>query len=468
MGNKAKYAALSKNTALFTINSFGSKMISFFMVPLYTYVLSADDFGTADLITSTASLLIPILTLNIQEAALRFSLDEEKDRTAVISICMKINVFGGILLAAALCFLEWQGILNLERHYYCFLFVSYFFGGIYNSFSMYIKALDKVGVLVVSGIVSTLTSCLLNLALLLILDAGINGYLIANSAGTGIAILIMFFGGGIYKDYRTGMDICLAKEMALYCFPLAFNGVAWWVNNASDKYMLAFFCGVTANGIFSVSYKIPTILSTLQGVFYNAWSISAITEFDKKDSDGFIGNIYLLYSCVSTVGCSGILICNIFIAKILYAKEFFAAWEYVPFLLFGAVFNGLALFEGCLYSAVKKTKEVFYTTLIGAAVNIIANFIFVQTLGPVGAAFATLLGYAAIWILRTRGLFSFIKMKVDWKRQFLILAVLFIQTLLALKRNTELIQAICLCLILFFQKNEIQKVARKVMKRGLL
>lgn len=106
MGNKAKYAALSKNTALFTINSFGSKMISFFMVPLYTYVLSADDFGTADLITSTASLLIPILTLNIQEAALRFSLDEEKDRTAVISICMKINVFGGILLAAALCFLE--------------------------------------------------------------------------------------------------------------------------------------------------------------------------------------------------------------------------------------------------------------------------------------------------------------------------------------------------------------------------
>ncbi len=175
-----------------------------------------------------------------------------------------------------------------------------------------------------------------------------------------------------------------------------------------------------------------------------------------------------MYSCVSTVGCSGILICNIFIAKILYAKEFFAAWEYVPFLLFGAVFNGLALFEGCLYSAVKKTKEVFYTTLIGAAVNIIANFIFVQTLGPVGAAFATLLGYAAIWILRTRGLFSFIKMKVDWKRQFLILAVLFIQTLLALKRNTELIQAICLCLILFLQKNEIQKVARKVMKRGLL
>ena len=234
---------------------------------------------------------------------------------------------------------------------------------------MYLKALDKVGILVVSGIASTLTSCLLNILLLIVFDIGINGYLIANISGMGIAVILMFFCGGIYKDYKLSMDRKLAKEMILYCFPLAFNGVAWWINNASDKYILTFFCGVTANGIFSVAYKIPTILSTLQGIFYNAWSVSAITEFDKKDSDGFIGNIYVLYSCISVTGCSVIMICNVFIARILYAKDFFAAWEYVPFLLLGAVFHGLTLFEGCLYSAAKKTKEVFYTTLAGAFIK---------------------------------------------------------------------------------------------------
>ena len=466
MGNKAKYAALSKNTVLFTVNSFGSKMISFLLVPLYTYVLNAKDFGTADLVTSTVSLLIPILTLNIQDAVLRFALDKDKNKKDVISIGIKINVIGSILLSVLLFFLDKSGILNLDKKYLYFLFFSYLTGGIYNCFSMYLKALDKVGILVVSGIASTLTSCLLNILLLIVFDIGINGYLIANISGMGIAVILMFFCGGIYKDYKLSMDRKLAKEMILYCFPLAFNGVAWWINNASDKYILTFFCGVTANGIFSVAYKIPTILSTLQGIFYNAWSVSAITEFDKKDSDGFIGNIYVLYSCISVTGCSVIMICNVFIARILYAKDFFAAWEYVPFLLLGAVFHGLTLFEGCLYSAAKKTKEVFYTTLAGAFVNTAANFIFIQIIGPLGAAIATMLGYFVIWILRTRGIFQFIKLRVDWKRQVFILIILLIQTLIALQRNTEVLQTGCLLLIIFFQRDYIKKIFWKLTKRG--
>ena len=89
MQEKRKYRDLSKNTILFTINSFGSKLISFLLVPLYTYVLSTNDYGTADLITSTVQLLVPVLTLNIQDAVLRFSLDKEYDKRAVISVFIK-------------------------------------------------------------------------------------------------------------------------------------------------------------------------------------------------------------------------------------------------------------------------------------------------------------------------------------------------------------------------------------------
>lgn len=145
--------------------------------------------------------------------------------------------------------------------------------------------------------------------------------------------------------------------MILYSFPLVTNSIAWWLNNASDRYILTFFCGTSINGIYAVSYKIPTILSTFQSVFYNAWSISAITEFDKEDRDGFIGNIYTMYSAISIIGCSILLIFNIFIAKILYSK-LFEAWHYVPPLLIGTVFNGLALFEGCIFTAVKNKRGI--------------------------------------------------------------------------------------------------------------
>mgnify|MGYP000054919447 FL=1 len=60
MSGKSKYHDLSRNTLLFTISSFGSKIISFLLVPLYTHVLSTTDYGTVDLMTTTVQLLIPI------------------------------------------------------------------------------------------------------------------------------------------------------------------------------------------------------------------------------------------------------------------------------------------------------------------------------------------------------------------------------------------------------------------------
>ena len=247
-----------------------------------------------------------------------------------------------------------------------------------------------------------------------------------------------------------------------YALPLVMNSVAWWINNASDKYILTFFCGIAVNGIFSVAYKIPTILSTIQGVFYNSWSVSAITEFDENDSDGFMGTMYTLYSCMSILGCSGIMLLNYPLARILYAKGFFEAWYYVPLLLLGATFNGIALFEGCMFTAVKKTKEVFRTTLIGSVVNTITNIVFIWLIGPLGAAIATMLGYFTVWLMRTIHLRGIVKMKVNWKTQILITIILFIQSVVALKQGMEAIQAICLVLIFVFQYSYIKRLLVKV------
>ena len=81
---------LAKNTGLLAIGQFGTKLLSFFLVPLYTYVLSTADYGTYDLMNTTVSLLVPILSLNICDSALRFPLDKNVDRKQVFSICANI------------------------------------------------------------------------------------------------------------------------------------------------------------------------------------------------------------------------------------------------------------------------------------------------------------------------------------------------------------------------------------------
>lgn len=467
MKKDSKYGALSKNTLLFTINSFGSKLITFLLVPLYTNVLSTNDYGTADLMTSTAQLLIPLLTLNIQDAVLRFSLDKTKDPKKIISVGCTINSIAMCLLGVVLFLLSYFGILNFGKEYLIFLFFSFAFGGIQNSLQMYMKAVDNVKVLVYSGLASTLFSCVSNLLLLLVFKIGILGYLISNLVSHFVAILIMFFFGKIYRDVRFTIDAKLIKEMLIYSSPLAINSVAWWINTASDKYIITFFCGAAINGIYSVAYKIPTILSTFQTIFYNAWSVSAITEFDKEDKDGFIGNTYSLYMCVSTVGCSVILIFNKILAGMLYAKDFYDAWQCVPFLLLGVAFNGIALFEGCLFTAVKKTKDVSRTTLVGAIVNTIANFALIPFFNSIGAAFATMIGYFTVWLVRTISLQKIVRMKVNWKKNVICIILLVIQSFFALYQNaiTLCIQIFCLVMLFILQYDSLRKVILKIVSR---
>ncbi len=92
MSKQSKYKNLSMNTLLFTISSFGAKIISFLLVPIYTSVLSTKDYGNVDLVSTTVQLLIPIATLNIQDAVLRFSLDDKYEAEEVIGAGMKIDI----------------------------------------------------------------------------------------------------------------------------------------------------------------------------------------------------------------------------------------------------------------------------------------------------------------------------------------------------------------------------------------
>lgn len=465
MSKSKKAKDLSINTLLFTISNFGTKIISFLLVPLYTYVLSTTDYGNLDLVTTTVQLLVPIMTLNIQDAVLRFCLDKEYDSSQVAKVGIRVAGGASVLLGGGVLLVYSLPFFHLNIMYSVYLYLLFISNAFNNILSMYLKAVNKIKLLVVCGILNTLITCSLNILLLLVVKLGVLGYLIANISGTSIAIIIMALGSGILKTCSVQVPKGMFRTMSLYSLPLVANSIAWWLNNASDRYILAFFCGAAVNGIYAVAYKIPTILSTVQSVFYNAWSISAITEFDEDDSDGFIGNVYMTYSCVSVVGCSILLLCNVSLAKMLYAKEFFNAWQYVPPLLVGTVFNGIALFEGCIFTAVKNTKAVSSTTILGAVVNTVCNFALIPFIGALGASIATMIGYIAIWIIRTIQMRKIVRIKADWMAQIIGFIFLILQCIIALLFKQFYWQLLFAVLVVISQKNYIYKVINTVKRK---
>lgn len=464
MDRKSK--SLIKNIGLFTIGSFGSKILSFLLVPLYTAVLSTSEYGSVDLISSTASLLTPILLLSIFDATLRFGMDPEYKKEDVLSTSINIAIKGSLILVVGVIVVSITHIINISEIYLIFLCVYFVMGALSQILNLYLRAKNQASVIAVSGILCTLVTCISNIVLLLVFKWGIIGYMISNTIGVLIQNLYQLFVGKVYKDIKLIGYNDLSRPMIKYSSPLIANSISWWVNNASDRYILTFLRGVAENGIYSVSYKVPTILSMFQGIFYNAWSISAISEFDENDSDGFIGNNYSIYSFISLLVCSGLLIINIPLAEFLYRGDYFVAWKCVPFLLMGTVFSGISQFEGSLFAATRNTKTVAKTTVIGAVVNTICNFIFIYFVGAIGAALATLLGYLTTWALRTIYLQSFIKMKVNWLVHFVSIIIVIAQSILATLGASSFLEMALFIMLLLLNRKLISPIVQIIMNKA--
>lgn len=92
-----KYKYLLKNVGIMTLASFGTKILSFLMVPLYTNILSTEAYGTYDIYQTTLFLIVPVLSLNIADGIMRFSLDETYDKREVFMVGVRRYIAACVL-----------------------------------------------------------------------------------------------------------------------------------------------------------------------------------------------------------------------------------------------------------------------------------------------------------------------------------------------------------------------------------
>ncbi|MEE0728311.1 MAG: oligosaccharide flippase family protein [Clostridium saudiense] len=462
----SKYKKLIKNILLFALSSFIPKAMSFFLVPIYTAYLTTGEYGVSDLINTTVSLFMPILTLNIRDAVLRFALEEKYNKKDCLNISLRITVFDIVFLTIFTIIELNFKILHLDLLYIVFFDIILVSNSLYDIFNSFCKGIDKVNTIVIASIVNSVSTFTLNIFLIVILKKGLFGFLLANSLGTILAVLIYIFHAKLYSYISVNYSKIQAREMIKYSFPMILSAIAWWINNASDRYIVSWMLGVSASGIYAVASKIPSILTTFQNIFMQAWSISAIKEFDKNDQDGFIGNMYTLVSCLLSVLCSMIILFNLFISKMMFSGEFYIAWKYVPPLVLSITVDGLALFLGNLFYAVKDTKSRALTTICGAIFNTLLNFILIKLIGVYGAAIATFVGYFSGFVISRILIKKYIHMQTNMKANDCVLLLLIIQVVMAYYGNRFcILQFTIFISIIFIYRSYIKKVLLTIKRK---
>lgn len=461
----SKHSYLAKNVLLFSISGFVPKILSIILIPLYTSYLTTAEYGISDLITTTVSLLLPVFTLDIQDAVMRFALDDKYNKKDVFSVAVHVILSGTLLVCIGATAIFFLNIPGLENCYLILLVIMYFTSAVSNTVSLFCRGIDKVNVMVMGSILNSVVTLSSNILFLAVFHWGLTGYLIANSLGSAVALIWCFIGAKLYQYIEFDVPKSVKADMIQFSFPLIFSVIAWWINNASDRYILTWMSGVAVSGLYAISYKIPNILSMFQNIFAQAWSISAIKEFDKNDSDGFISGMYNMMNFAMTAICSGIMIMNIPVARFLYSNEFFLAWKYVPPLLISVVFNAMALFIGSIFTAVKDTKTLSISTIVGAAINTVCNVVLIHFMGAYGAALATMLGYATVLIMRHIILRKHVRMNIKWNRDITVYILLVAQMMVAaVGVKSIVIQVLFLVIIVVLFKNELESFLKMVKK----
>lgn len=395
-----KYKYFLKNTALLMLSGFSSKILIFLMVPIYTSVLTTSEFGASDIIITTASLMLPILSLNICEAIMRFAMDKQYDTAEVVSVGLRYIAFAvvaaGAAIAANRIFAVWDILADYAL--YTFLFFSAYL--LYQFSTQLAKGLEDVGGIAIAGLLSTGLTIGLLLLFLLRLGMHLNGFFLAYILSYFVPSVFLLCRIKLLRYLKLSVNRTVQTAMVLYSFPLIFNTLGWWVNNVSDRYVVTWLCGLSINGIYSVSYKIPSILNAFQNLFHQAWQISAIKEHDGENETEFYRNMLINANAIMSVLCSVVILLSKVFAHYLYAKEFYAAWMFVPMLLLSSTINNASGVIGPILSARNETKSLAQAAWYGAITNVVLNIGLVYLLGAQGAAIATAISTLVIFECR--------------------------------------------------------------------
>ncbi|MBQ7173108.1 MAG: oligosaccharide flippase family protein [Clostridia bacterium] len=394
-----RYKKLFSDTGILAIGTFASKLLVFLLMPVYTAVLAPEAFSTAELITGTSNLLIPVVCLGITNGIFRFAAEKETDREAVFSSSL-VLLFCGLLGFVALSpLLEFVTYLNS----YVWLIVAYvFFANLQSVMAQYIRAIDRTKLFAVQGILNTALTILFNLLFLLVFKMGVVGYVLSVVAGNLVTTIFLFFFARLYKAFHwSKVKKTLLLELLRFSLPLVPTTVCWMITNLSDRYMVTYFSGAEANGIYSAAYKIPTIVTLLSGIFMQAWQFSAIAaEEDPAESKRFFNKVFSSFLALASICTGGLILLSGILTKLLLASSYHDAWYYMPTLLCAAAFEAAVSFLATVYLVKKKPSHSLVTALAGAILNVILNFVLIPRFGPLGAAFATMLAYGFVLILR--------------------------------------------------------------------
>ncbi len=365
---------LIKNTLIISIGKICTQLITFFLLPLYTGVLSTHEFGIVDLLNTLVSLLLPIITFKIEEAIFREMVenrDNKQNEKKIVSngLCALLIQ---IIVFLILFIIAYQFIQNDYKIFLATNVIAYAFSSVFLQISRGFGDNVKYSI---GSFISALFTIIFNVFFIVGLKLGAQGMLLGTLLGQITCTFFLFLGLKIhnYLDFKL-VSLNKIKDLLKYSIPLVPNAISWWIFNASDRVIVSTFLGIAKNGILAACSKFSSAYVTVYYIFHTSWTESVMMHFKDDDFEEYFNKMFNTIIAFFASLAIGIVACMPFVFPIMINSNYSEGYNLIPILMMGALFNAVVALMSSIYLANKNTKTIANISFISALINIITHF----------------------------------------------------------------------------------------------
>jgi len=477
--------SLTKQTLIYGIGTILARFVTFLLLPLYTNVLSPEDYGLTSLVFAFLGFMNIIYNYGLDSALMRYYSKEKtrEEKRTILSTAVILSTVTSLIFTVIIYLLSNSlSIKLLSKGEYQILikYASFilFFDCLARLPFAYLRLKERAFTFMAIKIANVIVVFSLNIYLVAIAGKGINGIFISNLITSALTTFVAFI--FLLRELKPAFSTAYATSLVLFGLPFVPAGLATVTMEMLNRYIIGHLMDLNAVGIFSAGFKLGIFMLLITTAFYYAWQPFFLKAGKKESSKSLFSRVLTYFTLtMMTVW----LVLTVFIREIvnfhigdiyLVGKEYQSCVEIVPYILLGYVFYGINLvFLPGIYFE-KKTQFIAYNTIISALVNVLFNFVLIPIIGIIGSAVASMLGYLTLAICSYSVSQKLFRVEYEYKRIALLISIALIVgwTLFYFEPNplikigAVLFFPIILKILGFFKKHEIDMLKKtfKILK----
>lgn len=392
-----------KESVIYGLSTYIQKFIGVFLLPLYTALLTPEDYGILDLLGTVAIISIYLVVSGTDSSLSYYFFRKEhvEDRPVMVSSTLWIRVtFASAAFIVVGLLSNKLSFLIFGKDYSLFLIltgISLAVQSIYSFFTDLIRFEKRPWIFTWVSATNLLVNIGLNIYFILILKKGVWGAIMASviSYSHMAAFTITY----VIKRYGAHFSFAWAKKILAYGSPLIGTAFAVWILTTTDRYFLAHYRTVADIGIYAVGGKLASFLGLVSGALQMAWSPYAMDIQYEPNAKKIYAKVFFIYFVVNILAVFFISMFSIDILKVFTQPAYYSAKAVVPFLCMSVVFFSGYFIVSIGIALTKKAQHTIWITISAAAVNIVMNFLLTPTMGAVGASLSIMTANFLIFLL---------------------------------------------------------------------